>query len=84
MRTVITENTVSASVQIASKEFSRLDEQFEALEWRLAHRPENGVALKDGYMVYRQARVLSNLPELTVVYTYTDHQVNILAIRIMP
>lgn len=83
MRTVITENEVSATVDIASKDFPRIHEQFEALEWRLAHKPEGGVKVSDQHWVYRQARVLLILPELVVLYTFNSQQVNILSIRIL-
>lgn len=83
MRTVITENTVSALVEIAAGEFPRIFEQFEALEWRLAHKPESGVELVGEFFVYRQARVLKTLPELVVLYTFTSQTVNILAVRLL-
>jgi hypothetical protein len=83
MRTVITENEVSNQVAACSNRYPRIYQQFEALEWRLAHKPESGIAVGNGYFAYRQSRVLSTLPDLTVLYEYDDHRVSILFIRII-
>lgn len=83
MRTVVSENEVSAKIETAASEFPRIQEQFEALEWTLAHNPNIGIPLRDGYYVYRQGQVLAKSPELTVLYSFTADEVHVLSVRIL-
>jgi hypothetical protein len=82
MRTVVTESRVSALLDTTSLIYPRIQEQYEALEWKLARKPEGGVPLKD-HWIYRQGRVRSDMPELTVLYTYDIDTVNIISIRVV-
>ena len=82
MRTVVTEARVSAILDTTALIHPRVHEQYEALEWKLARKPEGGVAL-DGFWLYRQGRVSSAMPELTVLYTYDPNSVNIVSIRVV-
>lgn len=83
MREVIQERNVSQEIDDACKEYPRLPDAISGLEWRLAHRPEEGVNRTHCYYVYRQSGFPNlNIPDVTVIYRYEGEAINIVRIRI--
>lgn len=83
MRQIVQEHVVSEAIDQASAEFPRISDAISGLEWRLSHRPEDGIQRKSGFMVYRQSGFPTvDIPDITVLYTYDDNSVNVVRIRI--
>ncbi|MHB1699012.1 MAG: hypothetical protein ACYCSN_02575 [Acidobacteriaceae bacterium] len=85
LRTVVYDREVHQDIDAAAKLFRRLDDSIRALEWRLSHSPKDGVHRKGRYWVYHQKGIDSlNIPEITLLYSFTDDQVEFHAITIRP
>lgn len=85
MRTIIWSQESSQDIHSASKIFRRLDDSIRALEWRLARSPQKGVHRTGRYWLHRQKGIVDlEIPEITVLYSFTDDEVEIHAIVIRP
>jgi hypothetical protein len=89
LRGIVEELDVSEYVDLFSEKFPRFDEAWEALKWLLSRNPEpKGSALKimpDGASRYRAYVLagdpLAGTPDIWVVYTSTDSEVNIMGVN---
>jgi hypothetical protein len=85
MRTVVQDREVTQDIEAARKQFRRLDDSIMALEWRLGHQPTDGVHRENKYWLYRQRGFASrDIPEISVLYSFTDDTVELHAIHIRP
>ena len=83
MREVIQESQVSEDIDKASKEYPRIYEAIAGLEWRLGHRPSDGVARKKPFYIFRQSGFPNlNIPDITVLYKYEGEAITIVRIKI--
>jgi hypothetical protein len=83
MLTVVEDLTVSAKIDAETSIYERLEEAFDALKWWLAREPESGELLDDYHWIYKQRgnRDL-HIPALVALYTFNDHQLEILSILV--
>jgi hypothetical protein len=81
IRTVTQSDRVSAVLDTSALLYPRIYEQIQALEWKLARKPESGIPLGN-FWVYRQGRPIKGVPELTVLYTYDDDMVHIFELKV--
>ena len=85
MRTVIFSREAQQDIDSAAKLFRRLEDSIRALEWRLAHRPIDGVHRSGRFWIFRQTGIAAlNIPEISVLYSFTDDEVEIHAVLIRP
>jgi hypothetical protein len=85
MRTIVYSREASLDIDSARKAFRRLDNCVSALEWRLARGAEKGVHRTGKYWMHRQKGIAElELPEITVLYSFTDDEVEIHAVVIRP
>jgi hypothetical protein len=84
MRTVICEDAVTRVLDQARPQHPQLGDLWDALEWRIAKRPETGVPVTAQFYVYRQHRVKNEHPDLVILYEFDDHSVTIYTLRIIP
>jgi hypothetical protein len=85
IRTIVQSREVIQDIDAASKTYRRLDDCIRALEWRLAKSPEKGVFRTGRYWIHRQRGIASlNIPEISVLYSFTDDEVEMHAIYIRP
>jgi hypothetical protein len=81
MRTVVEEHDVESTVDSAVEKHPRVGAAFDGLVWRIARRPEDGIKLQDGLLVYKQPGIpRQEIPAIRVLYRYSDSTVNILDI----
>jgi hypothetical protein len=84
MREIFYETDVTQKIDAAVVKFPRIHDAIAGLEWRLGHRPEEAVARKKLYFIYRQKGFKNlNIPDITVVYRYEGERIHIFGIRIM-
>jgi hypothetical protein len=85
-RTVVQDRQVSKDVEAAFHSSYRLvDEAIDGLEWTLAHNPNAGVHRTGRYWIYVQAGFkIHRVPEIVVLYSFTDDQVTLHAIMFRP
>jgi hypothetical protein len=85
MRTVILSREVQRDIDAATNRFRRLEDCIQALEWRLSHQPMDGVHRSGRFWIYRQKGIVTlDLPEISVLYSFTDDEVEFHAIHIRP
>ncbi len=86
-RTVVKENDVSAECDRLERTYVRFDDLLAAIEWLLARRCDEIESLKRTvhgfeYRLYRFAGdTVAGTPEVVVLYTYDDDEVNLIGIR---
>ena len=86
-RQVVEEEWAAAQADKSSKKHHRFPEAYEALKWLLArHCSKLPVATRTvkgvQYHLYRQeGDELTVIPDITVLFTYDENRVNILALR---
>lgn len=85
-RTVIQDRQVSKDIEEAvHSSFRLVDEAIQSLEWTLAHKPEIGVQRSGRFWGYVQAGFkIHRIPEIVVLYSFTDHEVTMHAIMFRP
>jgi hypothetical protein len=80
MRTVVCEKEAQQDIDSNSSSFARLEDSVRALEWRLCRKPNDR---KGKFWLYRQkGSETLNIPEISVLYSFTDDQVTFHAIYI--
>lgn len=85
-RQIVEEHSVEERVNELCDEFSRFEAAYDALKWLLARKCNTLESLRrtvDGvqYNLYRQASdPVADTPEILVLYTHDDDQVNIIGI----
>lgn len=85
LRTIVPENEVTFDVDAAKMTFSRVDDAYAGLEWRLARSPNDGILVGNGYYIYKQLGFPKwKIPSITVLYRFTDSEVFIEAIIFAP
>jgi hypothetical protein len=84
MRTVICEDAVTRVLKEAESRHPKIHDLWDALEWRIARRPESGVAVTGQYYIYKQQRVRTDHPDLVVVYEFDNNTVTVYSLRIVP
>lgn len=86
LRTVVEEKPVSKLVDDAKQKYGRVDEVYNALQWRLAREPQSGVEIEvsgSKHSIIKSAEHnISGVPVITVLYRYDEDTVFILAIKI--
>jgi hypothetical protein len=83
VREVIQEKEVSKAIDDACKDYPRIYDAIAGLEWRLGHRPQDGVARTAPFYVFRQSGFPNlNIPDITVLYRYEGEAITILRIKI--
>jgi len=84
-RTVAVEDEVTKSIQNAKGNFKRVEEVYDALVWRLARKPDSGTEISnEGHHLIKTADLaVEGVPVIAALYTFTEHQVDILSIKIM-
>jgi len=80
-RTIKEENIVETRVNSAKTKYSRFEDAFDALKWILARKPENGIKIDNKFLYKQNGQIDSSVPEITVLYTYNENEVNILEIK---
>ncbi len=85
MRTIREEEVVTARIDAAKTQHSRIEDIFDGIKWRLSREPESGYQLK-GHdppcYLFKVAGRIESLPVVTVLYSYGDDLVEIQDIRI--
>jgi len=87
LRTIILADGVDATIDEYTESFEKFDESWLALEWLLARNPSPkgrlGKSVDDTlYFLYVQASdPAARNPEISVVYSHSDDEVTIHAIR---
>ena len=83
LRTIVEEPWISAEVDSAAVRFERGEEAFNAIQWAIARDPKNGTPL-NGNSVFEwviQGAGSIGLPTVAVVYTVTENEIIIKAVR---
>jgi hypothetical protein len=87
-RTIIEQRTAQQELDAKRKVYSRLDELWRGLGWRICREPEKGWVIKHKGSVYYSRiidpEVYPALPGIFVVYTFDENTVNVLFVRIDP
>ena len=77
---------VAARLDRARREFPRLDDVWEQTTWRLARDPTLGIAIPDTspalYAIKTFPWRVGHVPSLTIIYGVTDHQIQIIRLRV--
>lgn len=87
LRDIAYERTVPKDIEEARQDrhYRMVEEAMEGLEWTLAHKPEAGIHHAGRFWVYKQIGFrIHDIPEIVVLYTFTDHKVIIQAIVFRP
>lgn len=86
-RTIIEEDSVVEKLAEISKLYPRVEDLFDALKWRLARKPEDGIPiLKPDFLVIKTDLLdiqNGSVPVIRVLYSFTEDQVNIYAVAIV-
>ena len=87
-REIVEEQSVSGAVDEYSKQYARFDKVYLALTWLLARRchdlPGRRPREVDGvqYYLYKmQGDPMADTPDIVILYTFNDQQVNIIAVE---
>lgn len=89
-RTVIEEIAVSTTITDLCKVFPRVEEAFEGIKWRLAHRPDDAGAILVAstgkrlirFPTYENHSGSVEVPSMTVEYDFDENAVTIYRIRV--
>ena len=82
-RTVVESSTVEEDIGIASREYSRCAEVWEAMKWDLARAPQEGaVNLDDHWMKKSAPWAVEGVPQITALYTFDANTVDVIAVRV--
>lgn len=83
LRTVVEEPWVASEADSAADKFERGEEAFEAIKWAIARDPENGIPLNGGglFAWFIQGARSIGLPTVAAVYTVTEDDITIKAVR---
>lgn len=85
MRDVREEQIVSMNIDEARKDWSRVDDAYEALKWRVSRLPSSGTRSHDDKFVLATASdrfQTDGLPRIVILYTFDDDAVTIENIKI--
>jgi hypothetical protein len=83
MRTIILNLSAAATLDdaTANHTFSRVQDAWQGVEWRLCRRPTDGIHRRLGYHVYKQSGIRElNVPTIVALYTFNDDTVTIAAL----
>lgn len=84
-RTVIQDRQVSKDIEDAIRSYRLVDDAIQSVEWTLSHKPDCGTHRSGRYWVYSQAGFkVHRVPDITVLYSFTDDEVTIHAIVFRP
>jgi hypothetical protein len=87
-RTIVEEEEVSDALKAAAKNYPRLRDFWEGWKWRLARGPEKDAYAVPGtdpqaYLIKTGDYSANGAPHsVTILYTFTDDEVHILAVKI--
>jgi len=85
-RSVVEETGVTETIAGASGDYSRIEDVYDALKWRLARNPESGVVLDTPQGVYYLIKTpiwkISGVPVLTALYRFDGNEVVIISIKV--
>jgi len=85
MRTVVQDREVTQDIEAAKKSYRLVEGAIQGLEWLLARNPKEGIHRTGKYWLYNQAGVkIHRIPEITVLYSFTDDEVTLHAIMFRP
>jgi hypothetical protein len=85
IRQIVQERDVTRDIESAFKEYRLVDEAIHSLEWTLARAPESGMHRTGRYWGYIQrGHRAYRIPQIAVMYTFTDDEVVIHAIAFRP
>jgi hypothetical protein len=85
LRTVVQDKTVSQDIEDAVKSYRMVDEAIQSIEWTLSHDPQRGIHRAGRFWVYLQSGFkLYRIPEVVVLYSFTDDEVTLHAIVFRP
>jgi hypothetical protein len=85
LRSIVYSDDAQVDVDAAREEFPRLEDAIQALEWRISHRPTDGINRKGNFWVFRQRGLAAQgIPEISILYSFTDEIVELHAILIRP
>lgn len=89
-KTIVEEPEVLNAVVNYRKTVHRFDDAYNALTWYLSH---DGQGIKGScwtidrvtyYLYVQKGNKLAGTPRLSVIYTRSEHQINIVALRVLP
>jgi hypothetical protein len=87
LRTLIESAEASAELDRLRKEFPRFDEYWLGWSWRLARGPDRGAvqvpSIDPPVFVIRTFEFLPDMPTITILFRYTDDEVEIIGIRVI-
>jgi len=85
LREIVQERDVSRDIEAAKRPFRLVDDAMQGIEWTLCHKPEVGTHRSGQYWVYQQRGLkIHRIPEIVVLYSFTDEQVTLHAIMFRP
>lgn len=85
MRGVIQDREVSQDIEEARRFYRLVDESIQSLEWTLSRKPEQGAHRSGRYWAYMQNGFkVHRIPEIVVLYSFTDDEVTLHAIMFRP
>jgi hypothetical protein len=85
MRGVVQEREVSQDIEIAKKTYRLVDDAICGIEWTLSRNPQAGTHRSGPYWIYAQNGFkVHRIPEIVVLYSFTDDQVTLCAIIFRP
>jgi hypothetical protein len=75
-RTIIHEREVDQDIATAQRQYRLVDGTVAGVEWYLCRNPKEGVHRRGEFWVYTQeGSKIHRVPEVTVLYTFTDDEV---------
>jgi predicted membrane-bound dolichyl-phosphate-mannose-protein mannosyltransferase len=81
MRGIVQEREVTQDIEAAKKSFRLVDEAICGIEWTLSRDPQAGTHRSGLFWVYAQNGFkVHRIPEIVVLYSFTDDQVTLHAI----
>jgi hypothetical protein len=84
LRTVRLEHVAQEELDAACDKYPRMAEAWRGVEWRLSHRPEEGMLLDfDGEVyLHKIDPPVSSAPLVTTLYQYDHETVSVLSIKV--
>ena len=83
--TVVEEDAVVARITQISERYSRVEDLYDALKWRLARDPESGIRISANAPYYlvktdTAAYFIDGVPVIRALYSVSENEVVILAV----
>jgi hypothetical protein len=85
LRTLVESEEASIELDRLRKAFPRFEDYWLGWSWRLAHGPDRGAVCVPGIdppvFVVRTFEFIADMPTITILYRFSDDEVEILGIR---